>query len=794
MKLSYYEMCKVVCKKNFLVVFALCFVINIFLVYYLQDTKENADFITYSDEYNRLVNIYGSMAILEAEEKINSELKAFQIFNEMQSFAYAETDDEMQVCEDSLLSYKKEFPKEYKKAEEMNESGSNDTRKYVFLYNILSQIQYIKSYPDFIGEMKMRADYQSSVSVFGDADSFSYKNLYKTADDFAHLKNVELVIGNDKAVVETSHNIITDIFIIGIVFLVCVYLFSFERDKGLLCLVKSSKFGRLKTITSKLIVLFILSFFIVTIFSASNYIEHSAIYGWDNLSRNIQSIQSFRNCIFDITIGKFLLIFIIVKAVGVMVIAEIFAFVFSAFKSSGIMYIVSICIVLAEFLLYNFISPDSIFNYFKYINIFYILDIRKYIGEYLNLNIFSNPVNAFYLVLIIMIAVIFIASVLTSLIFSKRNIVSKNGIFTKVLEKIKRKFLKINGSTSVFLSEIYKFLVVNKMVVFLIILIAYGIYNSNGTVRYSYINPSDAEYKLYMEQLEGDITSDKVDFINNEQEYFDQLNERIDEINSDETISDNAKLALSNSINNIIKTKGEAFERVKAQYERNKDLREPRFIDEIIYDVFVSSDIREWRNLIFFITSLIICLQVVFTIEYKTGMINLIRATKKGKLNLAVKKIIVSFVCMLIVFAALYLPYYIRFISTYGAGSFNTSLRCLYDGSLSVHTILTSVILSQLGYFCIGIFAVSVINFVSVRFKNNLLSMIVSSIILLIPIASVYSVEYMRFGYLIKENKDFMLFIAILAFLLLAVMVMVWGVKHFMGQERGINNVRIKNM
>ena len=72
--------------------------------------------------------------------------------------------------------------------------------------------------------------------------------------------------------------------------------------------------------------------------------------------------------------------------------------------------------------------------------------------------------------------------------------------------------------------------------------------------------------------------------------------------------------------------------------------------------------------------------------------------------------------------------------------------------------------------------------------------MIVSSIILLIPIASVYSVEYMRFGYLIKENKDFMLFIAILAFLLLAVMFMVWGVKLFMGQERGINNVRIKNM
>lgn len=102
MKLSFYEMCKVVCKKNFLVVFAVCFVINIFLVYYLQDTEENADYITYSDEYNRLVNTYGSMSIPEAEEKINSELKAFEIFNEMQLFAYAETDDELQIYEGRL--------------------------------------------------------------------------------------------------------------------------------------------------------------------------------------------------------------------------------------------------------------------------------------------------------------------------------------------------------------------------------------------------------------------------------------------------------------------------------------------------------------------------------------------------------------------------------------------------------------------------------------------------------------------------------------------------------------------
>ena len=58
------------------------------------------------------------------------------------------------------------------------------------------------------------------------------------------------------------------------------------------------------------------------------------------------------------------------------------------------------------------------------------------------------------------------------------------------------------------------------MVVLIIILLGFCVVNSIGSVAYSYVDPSDAYYKSYMEKLEGDITTDKVDFINKEDKYF----------------------------------------------------------------------------------------------------------------------------------------------------------------------------------------------------------------------------------------------------------------------------------
>ena len=259
MKLFIYELKKILNKKIFFVFLLLCLAINGFLLYSSQNTEENSIRITYSNEYAKMLNSYSSMSLNDAEKQIDNELLAYEIFSRLENLAQTDNEELIENYTYELDEYRKSNPDAYQKAVEMSEKGGDNFWKNSFLYDISQQIEYINSYPDFIDKMYDRAKAQSSSSIFGDKNSFSYKNLYKTSNDYSGLKNTKLSLVNSDAFVATTEYSLTDIFIIAIVFLLCVYLFQYEREKGLYSLVRCTKFGRFKTIISKLMLLFVLS-------------------------------------------------------------------------------------------------------------------------------------------------------------------------------------------------------------------------------------------------------------------------------------------------------------------------------------------------------------------------------------------------------------------------------------------------------------------------------------------------------------------------------------------------------
>lgn len=780
MKLLFYEIKKVFGKKIFLIVFVLCFVINAFLLYYSQTNDEYNYNAFYSKEYNEMIDEYSSYSFDEAKKNIEDKMLAYEILSQFNILAQVDTEEQIELYSQQLDEYKKNNPQAYEKAEEMNESGENNFWKQQFLFDISKQLEYIESYPSFIDEMYERADSQSSSAVFGDKNSFSYKNLYKTADDYAHLKNTYLKIGNSNAINATVNYQMTDLFVIAVVFLICVYLFSYEREKGLYSLVRSSKYGRFKTIFSKMIVLFLLSALASIVFTFSDFVINSAIYGVGDLSRSIQSISEFRNCIFSLTAFQFLLLFMLTKAFGIIVIASVFSVVFICYSSSASMYLTGIGAIIAEYLLYNSIQSASVFNYLKYINIFYILDSGQLLGSYLNLNIFSNAVTAYPLVLGIFFCVFILCFAVSCIIFCIRNQQKKVNVFSKLFEKIKQKFFKINGSTSVFKGEVFKFLVQNKMAIFLLLLVGYGVMSSFGTVRYTYTQDSDTAYKAYMKYLEGDITAEKESYIEEQRQYFEDLNNRVYEIAENPQLSENTKAAMTRSIDNILKTQGAAFERVESQYNRLLDLKKngvnARFIDENIYSGFVFNATREWNNFALLCLIILILLPCIFTTEYKNMMINLIRPTKCGKAYLVVRKLTVAVISVIISFVAVYLPYYIRFINTYGTNSFSTPIVCIYENSNgSALSVLGAEILNLFSCIILAILAAAVIITLSVMFKNNLITMVLSSVLFIIPCLAVYSAGTVRIGYFIQINQVSVIIVVCIISVILTALLLIFA-------------------
>lgn len=757
MKLLIYELKKVLNKRIFLVVVALCLVINGFLLYSSQNTEENNLRLTYSDEYGKMLDEYSSMPFDDAKKQIENELLAYEISGRLESLAQADNEELIESYTYELEEYRKSNPEAYKKAVEMSESGEESFWKNSFLYDISQKIEYINSYPDFIGEMYDRAKAQSASSIFGDENSFSYKNLYKTADDYSGLKDTKLNLVNSDSFTATVKYGLTDFFVIAVVLLICIYLFGYEREKGLYSLIRCTKFGRLKTIISKLAVLFALSAFVSVLFISADFIVSTFLYGSTDLSVNVQSISEFRNCTLSVTAGQFLLLFVLAKIIGIFVISSLLALVFICFSSSAAMYLTGLGAVGAEYLLYSLIGQNSFLNLLKYINIFYILDGGEFFGCYLNLNIFSNAVTSVPIVLAVFGAVFVLCTVFSCIVFCKRNQQKKANVFSKLFEKIKLRFFRINGSTSVLKGEVFKFTVQNKMAVVLILLALFAVVSSFGTVRYPYSEVSDADYKAYMEYLEGDITSEKEGYIAEQQEYFDGLRQRLDEIAENSELSESTKQAMSKSIENILNSNGVAFERVSEQYSRLLELKESgvnaRFIDENIFSTFVSSKTREWSNFALLCLVLLIAVPCVFSVEYKNGMINLIRPTRNGKTRLFFRKIAVLLMFTLLSFIAVYLPYLIRFISTYGTNSFATPIVCILENlQSSCFSVMSAMLVDLLCSLLLALAVVSVIAALSIITESNMFTMVLSTVLIIIPCLAVYSAESVRIGYCIANN------------------------------------------
>lgn len=197
----------------------------------MQNTGEYNEYM-FSD-YSDVVDKYSDLSFNEAEKLINTQSKAYEIYSVMQECNNSKSEEDIDYYLDILAQYQREEPVAYNSAENLLNADEFDNVSEEYSRRLYQQAEYIRSYPSFISEMKSRADNQASFSVFNNEDDFSYKNLYKTADDYKHLSDIKLTIGNDLPVTTAASYNITDCFLLIIVLLVCIYLFNQEKEQEL---------------------------------------------------------------------------------------------------------------------------------------------------------------------------------------------------------------------------------------------------------------------------------------------------------------------------------------------------------------------------------------------------------------------------------------------------------------------------------------------------------------------------------------------------------------------------------
>ena len=109
---------------------------------------------------------------------------------------------------------------------------------------LYAQTVHVRDYAAYLKQVQSQAERQQNSSFFGrDKNSFVYRNILKTAEDFRPLTGTGVQLGNDRAVEEWLAFEAADYCFLAVMLLAAMSFFD-ERKKGLEASIRCCSGGR----------------------------------------------------------------------------------------------------------------------------------------------------------------------------------------------------------------------------------------------------------------------------------------------------------------------------------------------------------------------------------------------------------------------------------------------------------------------------------------------------------------------------------------------------------------------
>lgn len=410
----------------------------------------------------------------------------------------------------SELQEEKERLTELLKSYEREETTGNPTEVYLdyaAVSHLLKQVEYLDGYDDYLATIQANKEKLLSFSLFNDPDSFSGRNIIKTAAEFEALEGVSLNLGADGAVNAFMDFSITDYLLLAVLVLICISFLD-ERKKGLWHIVHALPNGRLRLALQRSGILFGVSVVSVVLLYGSNLLTGFSIYGGVNdLGCAVQSVEMLGKMPVNCTVGEFLFMYLLFKIGAAFLVALLMWLIFSAVNNVKYTLLITLGLLAGEYSLYTFLPVQSGLNIFKYFNIFTYITASDLYTNYLNIDLFGYPVGirevSQYACLPL---IVIVAAVCIVIHCHKRPAAGK--------DLLGRFIYGINRITDWFLCrlhllgmELHKTLFIQKGV-FILVLFLYLVSGLTYTVNIPVSSTTDAAARQYVSELAGEITDD----------------------------------------------------------------------------------------------------------------------------------------------------------------------------------------------------------------------------------------------------------------------------------------------
>lgn len=518
--------------------------------------------------------------------------------------------------------------------EEQMEERLAELMSYAY---VMEHVEKSIAYPEYLESVSEQAESITQSSLLAGDNSFAIKNSRMLAEIYEKLPSQEL-----SAVCDVGINYLVDHPLTDILFLICFAVLVFrlttaEREEGYYEWIHVTEKGRTQTFVAKMIVLLIALLSMMLLFYGSAYLVLNATVGFDGWQLPVQSLQNYYHCPYEITIAEFLVLFFTWKILAYAVFFCVIYMVGTACKNFVTAFGMTGTVLAIEYLLWQLIDRHTVYGVLKECNLFAYLDTGHYLETALTSNLFGTPVLV-QAVGVVSGGVIVVGSLVLALVFW-------NSPFAVALPALHRKKKSGRYRISLWHSENKKLFIMNKAALYSILFMVVMIFIGVNTAS-SYVSQSEYYYMLYSQTLSGELTEEKAQYLEAEQEYIDTYEDRIAEHNRRYEAGEISEEVRDYYIQSeeIPDEKVTAFEKAKTQYEALAEQKEAGasvvYVNESGWRRLVDEDGIQMMYVYQLLLTifLILCLHDFVCMEDTIGMRSVLNSTSKGKGRLTAVK------------------------------------------------------------------------------------------------------------------------------------------------------------
>ncbi|MGN0374445.1 MAG: hypothetical protein ACI4EN_03015 [Butyrivibrio sp.] len=583
---------------------------------------------------------------------------------------------------------------------------------------VLAEVKQCAFYNEYLEQVQADADKYGKISIFSEGNLYGMKNVKKTAKAFEALQGNQLSCGPSRGINLLTGTFSMDIIAVFMIFAAAAALVMKEKEDGVRVLTSVCSRGRIHLAAGKISGVFFACIITVILIYLPSGIFVGIKYGFGDTNRLIQSVEGFVASNLTMSVGQYLICFILAKLAVLFMFAVLFVFIMSISDSAGLVYIITAAVMGAETALYYSIGNSSAVMALKNINLYAFINTERIFRFYMNIRVFGEPINYFVasFIGIAVLTLLFMAGFIIS--FTVRKSISHTG---KCIVTIKNFFGQTDPwnriyGTNLLLNEWYKIFIKNKVLLIIILAAVF--------LRYTYTAPNsvyssveDVYYMMAVKEVEGDYSDKKIEYINGRIKAIEEGTSGV------QAGTEHYWLTAYNSLlkkgDKMSDTEGAVF-----MYDRG-------------YCLITGGDTNHELELgIESAILLIVSVFGIWTVEYFTGMNALINPSGKGKKIVGLIKLLTGWGIAVIIYMGVHIPWYYGILNKFGKEYLYVPAKILEhlswlpaNISITEYIIGISVIKTAV-MWCM----VVLVSIAAKKFKSPIMTVVASAVVCILPL------------------------------------------------------------